>query len=265
MSLQGKVALVTGGSGGLGRIHAITLAEKGADVAVTGNRNLDKAEAVANEIRALGRRALAVKMDVSKEDGVIQGIEKIKKELGPVDILVNNAAIGIVRAVLIEKMSKKDWDLDLSVNLTGAFNCIKAVIPEMKEGKWGRIINVSSVTGTMGGLGQCSYAATKAGLIGLTKTIALEGARYNITCNAVILGVFGGEDTKRRAPGVPEVSSFYDVAEPFRERIIKRVAMRRAGDPKELSNVIAFLASEESSYVTGASIMVNGGSDLFTF
>lgn len=252
MSLEGKVALVTGGSGGLGRVHGLVLAENGADVVLTGNRNMEKVEKAADEIRAKGKKALAVSMDISDESKVKSAIEKIKKELGPVDILVNNAAFGIVRAIKIVDMKREDWDRDLSVNLTGAFNCIKAVMPDMVNKKWGRIINVSSVTGTLGGFGQCSYAATKAGLIGLTKTVALEGARDNITCNSVILGVFDG-------------GSFYDVAEPFRERIIKRVPMRRAGDPEELSNVVAFLASKESSYVTGTEIVVSGGIDLFTF
>jgi len=252
MTLEGKVALVTGGSGGLGRIHGLVLARLGCDVALTGNRNLEKAEAVAKEIRDLGRKAIGIKMDVANEEEVKNGVEKVRNELGPVDILVNNAAFGIVRATTIVKMAKEDWDRDLAVNLTGAFNMIKAVMPDMIEKKWGRIINVSSVTGTMGGFGQCSYAATKAGLIGLTKTVALEGARHNITCNAVVLGVFDG-------------GSFYEVAPEFRERIIKRVAMRRAGDPEELSNVIAFLASDESSYLTGEAIVVGGGIDLFTF
>lgn len=252
MSIEGKVALVTGGSGGLGRVHGLVLARMGCDVALTGNRNPKKAEAVAEEIRALGGKALGIKMDVADPDEVNEGVARVREELGPVDILVNNAAYGIVRATTIVKMEKSDWDQDLSVNLTGAFNTIKAAMPDMIEKKWGRIINVSSVTGTMGGLGQCSYAATKAGLIGLTKTVALEGARYNITCNAVVLGVFDG-------------GSFYEVAEQFRERIIKRVAMRRAGDPKELSNVIGFLASDESSYVTGEALVVGGGIDLFTF
>ncbi|MCJ7653553.1 MAG: SDR family oxidoreductase [Actinobacteria bacterium] len=252
MSLEGKVALVTGGSGGLGRIHGLVLARLGCDVALTGNRNLEKAEAVAEEIRGIGRRALGIKMDVSDADEVGDGVAEVTGELGTIDILVNNAAFGIVRATTIIKMEKSDWDRDLGVNLTGSFNTIKAVMPGMIEKKWGRIINVSSVTGTMGGFGQCSYAATKAGLIGLTKTIALEGAKYGITCNAVVLGVFDG-------------GSFYEVAEPFRERIIKRVAMKRAGDPEELSNVIAFLASEGSSYLTGEAIVVGGGIDLFTF
>ena len=249
MSIEGKVALVTGGSGALGRMHSLVLAKAGCNIVITGHSHLEKAEAVAEEVHALGRKALAVKMDVSNLGEVQEGVKKVEKELGSVDILVNNAAFGIVRAVTIAQMNKEDWDRDLSVNLTGAFNTIKCCMPGMLERKWGRIINVSSITGTMGGMGQCSYAATKAGLIGLTKTVALEGARNGVTCNAVVL----------------DAGSFYEVAEPFRERIIKRLAMRRAGDPQELSNVVAFLASEESSYVTGEAIEVSGGASLFTF
>jgi len=252
MSLEGKVALVTGGSGGLGRVHGLVLAEHGADVALVYNRNEAKAEEVAGEIEAKGRRAMTVRIDLIDEESVMEGVAKVAGELGSADILVNNAAAGIVRAITITDMSKKDWDADIGVNLTGPFLLIKAVFPGMVEKGWGRIINVSSVTGTMGGFGQCSYAATKAGLLGLTKTVALEGARKSITCNAVVLGVF-------------DAGSFYDVAEPFRERIIKRIAMRRSGDPRELSEVIAFLASEESSFVTGEAIEVSGGIGLFTF
>lgn len=252
MSIEGKVALVTGGSGGLGRVHCLTLAKAGCNVAVTGHSHLEKAEAVAKEIQDLGRKAIAVKMDLADLDEVQQGVKKVAEALGSVDILVNNAAFGIVRAVTIANMDKKDWDRDLSVNLSGAFNTIKCCMPGMVERGWGRIINISSIAGTMGGMGQCSYAATKAGLIGLTKTAALEGARKGVTCNAIVLGVFDG-------------GSFYEVAPEFRERIIKRMAMRRAGDPQELSNVLVFLASEESSYVTGETIEVSGGASLFTF
>ena len=252
MSIEGKVALVTGGSGGLGRVHCLTLAKAGCNVAVTGHSHLEKAEAVVKEIEALGRKAIAVKIDLANLDEVQQGVKKVEETLGPVDILVNNAAFGIVRAVTIANMDKKDWDRDLGVNLTGAFNTIKCCMPGMTERGWGRIINISSIAGTMGGMGQCSYAATKAGLIGLTKTAALEGARKGVTCNAIVLGVFDG-------------GSFYEVAPEFRERIIKRMAMRRAGDPQELSNVLAFLASEESSYLTGEAIEVSGGASLFTF
>lgn len=252
MSLEGKVALVTGGSGGLGRFHCLSLARAGCNVALTGHGHIEKAEAVAKEIEAMGRKALPLKMNVPDLDDVQAGVKKIAETLGPVDILVNNAAFGIVRAVTIVKMDKKDWDIDLSTNLTGAFNTIKSCMPGMAEKGWGRIINISSIAGTMGGAGQCSYSATKAGLIGLTKTAALEGARKNITCNAIVLGVFDG-------------GSFYDVAPEFRERIIKRMALRRAGNPQELSNVVVFLASEESSYITGEAIEVSGGAGLFTF
>jgi 3-oxoacyl-[acyl-carrier protein] reductase len=252
MSIEGKVALVTGGSGGLGKIHCLTLAKAGCDVAVTGCTHMDKAEAVAEEVRALGRKAFPVKMDVADYDEVDAGVTAVERELGPVDILVNNAAYGIVRAVLIGKMPVEDWQRDLGVNLSGPFNATKRCMPGMIERGWGRIINISSLTGIMGGAGQCSYAATKAGLIGLTKSTALEGARKGVTANAVILGVFDG-------------GSFYEVAPEFRERIIKRMAMRRTGDPQEISNVVSFLASEESSYITGDTIEVSGGGSLFTF
>ena len=252
MSIEGKVALVTGGSGGLGRMHCLALAGAGCKIAVTGHSHLEKAEAVVKEIQATGKKAMAVKMDVADLDEVQAGVKKVTDELGPVDILVNNAAFGIVRAVTIARMDRKDWDRDLSVNLTGAFNTIKCCMPGMMERGWGRIINISSIAGTMGGAGQCSYATTKAGLIGLTKTAALEGARKGVTCNALVLGVFDG-------------GSFYEVAPEYRERIVKRLAMRRIGDPKELSNVLVFLASEESSYLTGEAIEVSGGAGLFTF
>ena len=252
MSIEGKVAMVTGGSGALGRVHCLSLARAGCNIAVTGHSHLEKAEAVAKEIQTMGRKAIAVKMDVADLDEVQKGVEKVKEELGPVDILVNNAAFGIVRGVTIVRMDKKDWNRDVSVNLTGAFNTIKCCMSDMLERGWGRIINISSISGTMGGIGQCSYAATKAGLIGLTKTVALEGARKGVTCNAIVLGVFDG-------------GSFYEVAPEFRERIIKRLALRRMGDPQELSNVLVFLASEESGYLTGEAIEVSGGASLFTF
>jgi 3-oxoacyl-[acyl-carrier protein] reductase len=252
MSIEGKIALVTGGSGGLGRVHCLSLAGAGCNIAVIGHSHLERAEQVVGEVQAMGRKAVAVKMDLANLDEVQAGVKKVENELGPVDILVNNAAFGIVRAVTIAKMNKEDWDRDLSVNLTGAFNTIKCCMPGMLERGWGRIINISSIAGTMGGAGQCSYATTKAGLIGLTKTAALEGARKGVTCNAIVLGVFDG-------------GSWHEVAPEFQERIVKRMAMRRTGTPQELSNVLVFLASEESSYVTGEAIEVSGGASLFTF
>jgi 3-oxoacyl-[acyl-carrier protein] reductase len=213
---------------------------------------MDKADQVVEEIRALGRKAMAVKMDVSNFEEVQAAIKLIEEKLGPVAILVNNAAFGIVRAITIAKMNIADWARDVAVNMTGPFNTIKACLPGMVERGWGRIVNISSIAGTMGGAGQCSYAATKAGLIGLTKTAALEGARKGVTANAIVLGVFDG-------------GSFYEVAPEYQERIVKRMAMRRAGTPQELSNVVVFLASEESSYITGEAIEVSGGASLFTF
>lgn len=252
MTLEGKVALVTGGSGGLGSIHCLSLARAGCNVAVVGHSRIKNAEEVADKIRETGKKSIALQIDVSDEKSVQEGIKKIGEELGPVDILVNNSAFGIVRAVTVVNMTREDWDRDLSVNLTGAFNTIKCCLPSMLERGWGRIINISSITGTMGGAGQCSYAATKAGLIGLTKTVALEGARKGVTCNALVLGIFDG-------------GAWHEVAPEFQERIVKSMPMRRPGTPQELSNLVVFIASEESSYITGEAIEISGGAGLFTF
>ena len=221
-------------------------------VAVAGHSRLKKAEEIAAEIRGMGGQSLALHMDVSDPGDVEAGVKQVEAELGPIDILVNNAASGIVRAVTIVNMPKEDWDLDLSVNLTGPFNTIKYCLPGMLERGWGRIINISSITGTMGGLGQCSYAATKAGLIGLTKTVALEGARKGVTCNALVLGIF-------------DAGAWHEIAPEFQERIVKSMPMRRPGTPQELSNIMVFLASEESSHINGEAIEISGGAGLFTF
>jgi 3-oxoacyl-[acyl-carrier protein] reductase len=252
MSIKNKVALVTGGSHGLGINHCLSLAKAGCHVAVIGYSHMGKAKEVAAEIITMGRKALAIRMDVADFDQVQAGIAFVEKELGHIEILINNAATGIVRAVTLVKMKFQDWAKDLSVNLTGPFNTIRCVLPGMMERGWGRIINISSITGTMGGAGQCSYAATKAGLIGLTKTVALESARKGVTCNALVLGVIDG-------------GAFNQVAPEFRERIVKTVAMRRPGTLQELSDIIVFLASEESSYLTGEAIEISGGAGLFTF
>jgi 3-oxoacyl-[acyl-carrier protein] reductase len=252
MSIEGKVAMVTGGSHGLGKVHCLSLAKAGCNVAVIGQKHMAEAEEVVKKIEAMGRKAAAVRMDVANYEEVQATVSLVEKVLGPIDILVNNAATGIVRAVTIAKMKIQDWVRDISVNLTGPFNTIKCCLPGMLERGWGRIINISSIAGTMGGAGQCSYATTKAGLIGLTKTAALEGARKGVTANAIVLGVFDG-------------GSWHEVAPEFQERIVKRMAMRRTGTPQELSNVVVFLASEESSYITGEAIEVSGGASLFTF
>ena len=252
MSIEGKVAFVTGGSHGLGMSHCLTLARAGCHVALTGYSHMDGAAEVARQIQALGRKTLYAKLEVADPDAVDAAVTKVEQEIGPIDILVNNAATGIVRAITIAKMTKSDWDRDVAVNLTGPFNTVKRILPGMMQRGWGRIINISSIAGTRGGAGQCSYAATKSGLIGFTKSVALESARKGVTCNAVVLGSIDG-------------GAFHTVAPEFQERIVRAIAMRRPGNMQEVSNVIAFLASEESSYITGEAIEISGGAGLFTF
>jgi 3-oxoacyl-[acyl-carrier protein] reductase len=250
--LEEKVCFVSGAARGKGngRAIALKLAQKGADVAV-GDILYDEAQAVADEIRAAGRRSMAVKMDMSVYDQVEAGLKRIKKEFGPIDILVNNAAI-MTNMATISKMKKEAWDKEVAVNLSGAFYCVKQVFDDMAEKKWGRIINITSLAGVLGGYGQCSYSSSKAGLIGLTKTIALEGARFGITANAITLGVIGTD-------------AFYDLPEEARLRITKRIAMKREGDPTDVASLVAFLASDEAKYITGANMMLTGGLDLFVF
>ncbi len=252
MSIKDKVALVTGGSGGLGGVHCLSLASAGFKVAVVAHTQMEKAKNVVEKIKSMGKQAVAIKMDVANAEEVDKNIEEVEKTLGPVDVLVNNAATGIVRAATIVKTKIQDWAGDLAVNLTGPFNTIRRCLPGMMERGWGRIINISSIAGTMGGAGQCSYATTKAGLIGLTKTVALEGARKGVTCNALVLGVM-------------DAGAFHLITPEFQQRIIMSTALRRAGSPEELSHFVVFLASEESSYITGEAIEISGGAGLFTF
>jgi 3-oxoacyl-[acyl-carrier protein] reductase len=273
IDLTGRVALVTGGSRGLGRADALALARAGADVAIADiqlesdegadaerygvlaqaarAQGLVYTESTVEEIRGLGRNALAVKCDVTDRDQVDAAVKRVAAGLGPIDILVNNAGT-LDHVAQLHQQSPELWERDLRVNLTGAFNCAQAVWPAMKERGWGRIVNMASVAGTLGGFGQASYSTTKAGLIGLTKTLALEGARHGITANVIVPGIIG---TEAFAFGNPEMN----------ERMIKRTAMRRPGEPEEIANVIAFLCSDLASYVTGAEIPVTGGIDLFTF
>ena len=275
--LKGKVALVTGGSRGLGRADCLALAQSGADVVVTdilieSDPELEKtaeasgtalsqfmasqhvvySEKTSNEIREMGRRSVAVKLDVTNREQVKQVVDQVVKDFGSLDILVNNAGT-LDHAATLEKQNDVLWDRDLKVNLTGAYNCSKAVFEHMKARKWGRIVMMSSIAGLLGGFGQASYSSSKAGLIGLAKTIAIEGARYNITCNTILGGLLATEATK--AHPRPEMI----------ERMVNRVAMRRMGTPEEIANAIAFLCSPEASYITGVALPVMGGMDLFTF
>jgi 3-oxoacyl-[acyl-carrier protein] reductase len=273
LDLSGRVALVTGGSRGLGRADALALARAGADVAIAdiqveSDEGVDAerygvlaqaaraqgivyTESTVGEIQALGRRALAVKCDVTDREQVDAAAARIAEELGPVDVLVNNAGT-LDHVAQFHQQAPELWERDLQVNLTGAFNCAQAVWPGMREGGWGRIVNMASVAGTLGGFGQASYSTTKAGLIGLTKTLALEGARHGITANAVVPGIIGTEAFNF---GNPEMN----------ERMIKRTAMRRPGEPDDIAYLIAFLCSDLAGYITGAAIPVAGGIDLFTF
>jgi 3-oxoacyl-[acyl-carrier protein] reductase len=273
IDLSGRVALVTGGSRGLGRSDALTLARAGADVVIADilvesdesdeadrygplaqaarAQGLVQTEATAQEIVELGRRALALKCDVTDSDQVASVVARTVEELGSVDILVNNAGT-LDHVGQLENQSPELWERDLRVNLTGAFNCSRAVWPQMKDRGWGRIVNMASVAGTLGGFGQASYSTTKAGLLGLTKSLALEGARYGITVNAIVPGIIGTE-------------AFHFGNREMNERMIKRTAMRRAGEPQDIANAIAFLCSDLARYVTGVELNVSGGIELFTF
>jgi 3-oxoacyl-[acyl-carrier protein] reductase len=214
-------------------------------------QGLVQTEATAEEIRGMGRRALALKCDVTDAEEVEAAVSRAVDELGSVDILVNNAGT-LDHVGQIENQVRELWERDLRVNLTGAFNCCRAVWPHMKEREWGRIVNMASVAGTLGGFGQASYSTTKAGLLGLTKSLALEGARHGITVNAIVPGIIG---TEAFHFGNPEMN----------ERMIVRTAMRRAGDPQDIANAIAFLSSDLASYITGVELNVSGGIELFTF
>ncbi|HKW58481.1 MAG TPA: SDR family oxidoreductase [Candidatus Dormibacteraeota bacterium] len=275
--LSGKVAIVTGASRGLGRQDALTLAGVGADVVITDvlvedDPELQKtAEAqgsmlaqvavsqgwvhsnsTAEEIRKMGRKSLAIKMDVTNREQVRDVFKKVKDEFGKIDILINNAAT-LDHAAQIPNQSYELWDRDVKVNLTGAFNCTKEVWPYMVENRWGRLIYMSSVAGTLGGFGQASYSSTKAGLIGLARTAALEGGRHNITSNAIAPGIIESEAGKAAAANNP----MYD-------RFRARTVFKKFGQPADIANTIAFLCTEEAGYITGAVIEVAGGIPLFT-
>jgi 3-oxoacyl-[acyl-carrier protein] reductase len=208
-------------------------------------------ERTSSEIREMGRRSVALKMDVTNREQVKQVVDQVVNDFGSLDILVNNAGT-LDHMGTIDNQVDALWDRDLKVNLTGAFNVSKAVWPHMKQRNWGRIIMMSSIAGALGGFGQASYSTTKAGLVGLARTLALEGARYNITVNAIVPGIIGTEAFKM---GRPDMN----------ERMIKRVAMRRPGEPEDIANAITFLCSPAAGYITGVALPVTGGLDLFTF
>ena len=272
--LQGKVAVVTGASRGIGRQTALTLAEAGADVVITDillesdenqetiaerygpmaqimqSTQIIYSEKTAREIHEMGRNSVAIKMDVTNREEVREVFSKVVDEFGKIDILVNNAGT-LDHVSQILDQNDDFWQRDLNVNLTGTYNCTKAVWPYMKERQYGKIINLSSVAGTLGGFGQASYSATKGGVLSFTKSMALEGARYGINVNAIVPGI----ETEAFKMGNPVMN----------ERMIKRTAFRRPGKPEDVANAITFLASDKASYITGIGLYVSGGIEIFTF
>jgi len=272
IDLSGRVALVTGGSRGLGRADALALARAGADVVIADilvesdetepeqpgvltqvarAQGLVYTERTAREIQELGRRSAAIKCDVTDRAQVDATVGRVVDEFGSLDILVNNAAT-LDHVGQLHDQSTELWERDLRVNLTGSFNCAQAVWPHMKARKWGRIVNMASVAGTLGGFGQASYSTTKAGVLGLTKTLAMEGGRHGITCNAIVPGVIGTEAFNMANPAM-------------NERIVARTIFKRPGEPQDIANAIAFLCSDLAGYITGIELNVSGGVELFVF
>ncbi len=273
--LEGKVALVTGASRGLGREIALGLGKAGAAVVVTdllveddnndpaklseysplaghfARTNAIKTKQTAQEICEMDGRAIAMKLDVTDTADIARVVEKANSEFGSIDILVSNAAV-MDNFGKLEDQTLEKWERDLRVNLTGAFNCTKAVWPKMKEKEWGRVIYISSIAGLMGAWLQPSYGATKAGLIGLAKSLAIEGGKFGITVNAICPGFIDTEAVKLQNSEMTE-------------RIIKSTPLRRLGQPEEIGQMVVFLASDASSFITGAALPVTGGLDLLKF
>lgn len=241
--LEGRVALVTGASQGIGRACAIRLAAEGATVALAA-RNSEKLSQVETEIASAGGQAASFAMDVAQEEQVKTGIKAALERFGKIDILVNNA--GITRDQLVMRMKRADWNAVLDTNLTGPYLCIQQVIGSMMKQRWGRIINITSIFGEMGQAGQANYAASKAGLIGLTMAVAREVASRNITVNAV-------------APGWIDTAMTEVLSPELRESMAKAIPLGRAGTDQEVAHAVCFLASPGSAYITGHVLDVNGG------
>ena len=243
MELSGKVALITGGAQGIGRIISEELAGQGARVFL-GDINFDGAEQTAEEIKGRGGEASAVQIDVSNAANVQSVFDSIVKKYKPVDIVVNNA--GITRDGLLVRMKEVDWDLVLNINLKGSFLCSQQASKQMMKQKSGVIINIASIVGVMGNFGQANYSASKAGLIGFTKTLAREVAPRGIRANAV-------------APGFIDTEMTQVLEKSVREKLIEQIPLARLGQPEDVARCVSFLVSENASYITGQVINVNGG------
>jgi len=243
LKLKGKVALVTGAAQGIGKAVALLLARNGADIVVS-DVNLEKAEETAKEIEGLGQQALATKTNVADANDVERMVQAALERFGRIDILVNNA--GITRDKLLLRMSDEDWDAVLGVNLKGTFLCTRAVIRPMAKQKSGKIVNIASVVGAMGNAGQANYGASKAGVIGFTKTVAREYAPRGINVNAI-------------APGYIETPMTEALPDKAKEELKRLIPMDRLGKPEDVAEAVLFLVSEASNYITGQVLHVNGG------
>lgn len=238
-----RIALVTGASRGIGRASALSLAAAGHHV-VLAARQIAKLEEAAAEIREKGGVATVIPLDLADAENIRESLKALLADVGHVDVLVNNA--GITKDMLAMRMKAEDWDEVLRVNLTGAFLVTQAVLQSMIRERWGRIINISSVVGQMGNAGQANYAASKAGVIGLTKTLAQELAARNITVNAV-------------APGFIETDMTAVLSEAVKERLLSLIPAKRFGSAEDVANLVTFLASDAAGYITGQVVAVNGG------
>lgn len=244
MILEGKVALVTGSSGGLGRYIALSLANDGAQVGLVYNKNSEAAEMLKKDIEAIGREAIIVQADVSSEPDVQRMVQEMLGRFSTIDVLINNAGISLDG--ISWKLSKENWQQVLDVNLTGAFLCAKHVLPTMRAQQFGRLVNITSVVGQMGMPGTAAYSASKAGLIGLTRTLALEVANKNITVNALALGYFDTGMIKTVPSGVLE-------------QLLRDIPVGRLGSMKELTWAVRFLCAPQAGYITGEVLNLNGG------
>lgn len=243
MVLEGKKAVVTGAAQGIGQAIAESLAQAGADVVVA-DLDVGRCQDTVNRVKKHNRQALAISTNVAQWDAVKSLVDQVIKDWGRIDIFVNNA--GITRDGLVVRMKEEDWNAVIQVNLTGTFYCIKAALGPMSKQRYGRIINMASVVGVMGNAGQANYAASKAAVIGLTKTIAREYASRNITVNAV-------------APGFINTAMTQGLGEDVREMLSKQIPLGRLGEPGDIAEAVRFLASDAASYITGQVLHVNGG------